>query len=356
MKSIIVMLKEDEFEERREEIILLSKTAGYEIVGQFSQDRRPRARYLIGSGKVEEIREFVSKNGVEVVVFENYLDSRQILSLERAIGVPVIDKFDLILNVFERHAKSTEAMLQIELARLKRKIPYVKMAAGRRMRTDHPGFGSSGEYIVHSTITMIHKRIKKIEEKLEKFKKRMILQGKRRKEIGFVCSLVGYTNAGKTTILNALTEEKREAKDELFTTLRTKTASLKTPRGATLFISDTIGFIRNLPHQLIYAFQATLGEIKNSDLILIVMDASDSETEFSRKKEICEKTLVKIRADGIPALYVLNKIDLKDEKDEDESKDGRADVRVSAKFGMGIEELKKELVRICERNKERLIM
>lgn len=332
MKSIIVMLKEDEFEERKAEISMLVDTAEHELVKFFVQDTRPRAKFLIGKGKVEEIRDFVGRESIELVIFENYLNSRQIMSLERVLKVPVIDKYDLILNVFERHAGSKEAKLQIELARLNRNIPYVKMSTGLRMRADHPGYGAGGEYIVNSTIINIHKRIKKIESELEKYGARMLQQGERRRKRGKIVSIVGYTNVGKTTLLNALTGAKQEQRDELFTTLKSKTAVIEDGT----FLMDTIGFIRNLPYELIYAFRATLEEIKNSDLILIVLDASDSDAEFSRKKEICEKTLTKIGADAVPTLYVLNKIDRGNSIEGDY-------VPVSAKCGTGLVKLKKKI-------------
>jgi GTP-binding protein HflX len=333
MKSVVVMLKENEFEERKAEIAMLAETGGYEVAEFFVQDKRPRAKFLVGKGKVEEILEFVKRNGVGLVIFENYLNSRQIMSLERELEVPVIDKYDLILNVFEEHAGSREAKHQIELARLKRNVPYVKMSTGIRVRTDHPGFGSSGEYIVRSTIANIHRRIKKIESELEKYGKRTRAQAKRRRKIGKIVSIVGYTNVGKTTLLNSLTGAGKRERDELFTTLRSKTAELE----GGIFLMDTIGFIRNLPHELVYAFRATLEEIKNSDLILIVMDASDGEPEFLRKKEVCEETLAKIDAFGVPTLYVLNKIDIGKSHNKNYTP-------ISAKNGTGIEELKAEIV------------
>ncbi|MBU2560658.1 GTPase HflX [archaeon] len=333
MKSVIVMLKEGEFEERKEEIGMLAKTGGYAVLEHFIQDKRARAKFLVGKGKVEEIHDFIKSHKVGLVIFENYLNSRQIMSLERELRVPVIDKYDLILNVFERHAGSREAQLQIELARLNRNIPYIKMATGIRVRTDHPGFGSSGEYIVRSTIANIHKRIKKIEGELEKYSKRTREQAERRRKKGKIVSIVGYTNVGKTTILNALTGAGKRERDELFTTLKSKTAALSEG----IFLMDTIGFIRNLPHELVYAFRATLEEIKNSDLILIVMDASDSDEEFQRKKDICEITLAKIEALDVPVMYVLNKIDI------GKSKEGEY-VPISAKHGTGIEELKQEII------------
>lgn len=338
MRSVIVMLKEDEHRQRLEEIQSLVTTVEYDVVDLFIQSSKPRARFLIGRGKVEEIRESIKEKGIELVIFENYLNSRQLTSLEEEFGIPVIDKFDLILNVFESHAKNKEAKLQIELVRLKRKIPYLKTFLSRKVAEEHPGFGGSGEFIIHSTMKTIDKRIKKIEELLEKFDRRIENQREVRRKLGKVISLAGYTNVGKTTLLNALTDVSKETSDELFTTLGTKTSSIIL-NGEKVFINDTIGFIRNLPHELIYTFRATLDDIKNSDLILLVMDASEPEKEFMRKKEICENTLVEINADNIPVLYVLNKIDKIDGVNDNEDILENY-VKISAEKKVGLEELK----------------
>ncbi len=343
MRAIVVMLKQKEFFQRKAEMLRLAETANYEILDIFVQNSKPRPKFLIGEGKVKEILNYISENDVELVVFENYLSSRQIMLLEKGFKVPVIDKFDLILNVFEMHAKSKEAKLQIELARLKRKLPYIKMFISEKVRREHPGFGSSGEYIIHSTISSIHKRIKKIEKELQKFELRQEEQSRRRREKGKVISLVGYTNVGKTTILNSLTKANKKAKDEFFTTLKIKTSFFIFKKNK-FFLNDTIGFIRNLPHELIYAFRATLGEIKNSDLLLLVLDSSESKEEFLRKKKICEETLIKIGADTIPRIYVLNKIDLCNKNElKEKEKLVKPCVAISAKYRIGYEELKNEI-------------
>lgn len=341
MKCAVVLLREDEYHERRAEIELLCRTAGYDIGRIFTQKSPPRSRFLIGPGKVNEIKGYVASEGIDLVVFENYLTSRQIMSLEGALGVPVIDKFDLILNVFESHAQSREAKLQIELARLKRKLPYIKMLLGRKVREDHPGFGGSGEYIVHSTLAELQKRIKKIDGKLRKFEGRVDLQSRRRKEEGRVISLVGYTNVGKTTLLNTLTKAGKAARDELFTTLHPKAAGLRI-NGDRVFINDTLGFIRNLPHELIYAFRAALREIASSDLILVVLDVSEPLKEFARKKEMVDEALVRIGANNIPTVYVLNKADLVERVDAEKLLEDA--VVVSAKEGLGIGRLKKVIM------------
>ncbi len=340
MKSVVVMLVDDEFEDKEGEIKSLAKAAGYSVLNVFFQASKPRPRFLVGSGKVDEVKEFIVENSVELVIFENLLSSRQTMSLEGVFGIPVIDKFDLILNVFEQHARTKEAKLQIELVRLKRKIPYLKMFMNKKIKDEHPGFGGSGEFIIHSTITAIHHRIKKIEEKLGKFQDRLERQRRRRRKEGKAVSLVGYTNAGKTTLLNALTHTDKRTKDELFTTLSTKTSSFVL-NDETVFINDTIGFIRDLPHDLIYAFRATLGDIQDSDLILLVLDVSESAEKILKKKDICENTLVEIGADAIPRLFVLNKNDKQDDMFEGVISEDH--IFISAEYGVGLKTLKGEL-------------
>jgi GTP-binding protein HflX len=320
MKVAIVMLGEEDSEERLSEIRSLATTGGYTLCKTFTQKGRASRKTLVREGKVSEIRDYVMEKKPGAIIFENLLSSGQILNLEDQLQIPVIDRFDLILNVFEVHAKSREALLQIELARLKRKMPYLKMYLSRKVKAEHPGFGGSGEFIIHSTLTTIHRRIKSIEKTLEKFEKRSDLQRSRRKKIGKTISLAGYTNVGKTSLLHALTGVKKPTKDELFTTLRTKTASFTFNRNKYI-VNDTIG-----------------KDIASSDLILIVHDSSLDKEAFLRRKHVSEDVLMSIGANETLWLDVENKIDIGEMKLRDS-------VGVSAVTGEGIEFLKHEIER-----------
>ena len=264
------------------------------------------------------------------------------------MDVDVIDKFDLILNVFEAHAVSRDAKLQIELARLSRNIPYVKTLLGRRVRAEHPGYGGAGEFIVHSSLTGIRKRISKINSELTKLEAQKEIMREKRKEIAKIVSLAGYTNSGKTTLLNSLTGEELLVKDELFTTLHTKTSRMKW-NGEKILISDTIGFIRKLPHVLISAFRATLSDIRYSDLILLVTDFSNPLKEIVQKLKVCQATLKEINAEDVPLIHVFNKVDrLNVEEIEFKLKALEAIVQdpilISAKYGLNLNELKNKVI------------
>lgn len=315
-RALLVMLKTNfhdhvDYKLRLDELESLARTAGYEVIGRILQTGKPRPKYLIGSGKAREIKEIIERERVDLVIFENSLKTSQAVALEELWGVPVIDRFDLILNVFEKHARTREAKLQIELVRLRKKLPYLKMMLGRKVREEHPGFGGMGEFIVHSTITSIKKRIARIEEQLRSLELKRDIVREKRKEIGKIVSLAGYTNSGKSTLMKRLTGEDVICKNELFTTLTTRTASLKYDHNESkVLINDTIGFIRNLPHELVYAFRATLSDIRNSDLILLVLDVSDPLIEIKNKLETCLNTLESIGAGDVPILGVANKIDL----------------------------------------------
>jgi GTP-binding protein HflX len=329
MRALLVSLGEIELEDVR----TLSASLGYEVVGEITQDGNPKPKYLIGSGKAKEVASLADEQDVDIVVFNNNLSPSQVGSLEALIGCDVIDRFDLILNVFDQHTSSLEAKLQVELVRLKRNLPFIKRALGRRVKAEHPGYGGSGEFIINSTMAGIRKRIKNIEKKLEEMDRRVGRRDlKRRERFGLrTVSLAGYTNSGKSTLFNRLTRGSQAASDAPFTTLQSKMGSTFLD-GEKVLVVDTIGFIEDLPHSLISAFRATLSSIRNSDLILLVCDISDQKA--TEKMRVCRTVLEEIGAGDLPRINVLNKADKLDGYNAMEG------IMISAEYGYGIDALR----------------
>ena len=344
------IIKNKKTSENIEELRALAKTANYEIEAEFFQKGIEDRKFLVRRGKVKEIAEFIKQNHAEIAICNNILSSSQALALEEELKIPVIDRVDLILNIFELHAKSKEAKLQIELARLRKKLPFIKAYLSRKIKAEHPGFGSSGEYIIRGSLTMIKRRIKRIEEELDEFERRNEVQRKKRRSKGKIIALAGYTNVGKSSLAKALTNKEVISKNELFTTLRTKTLAYNY-KGELFMVSDTIGFIRELPAMLIAAFKATLSDIINSDLILLVHDVSNKIEEIKEKKKVSEKAIMnvflKYSSEAMPAmLNVFNKADLINEKKKEEiikELGLKHALFLSAKERLGINELKEEI-------------
>jgi GTP-binding protein HflX len=283
-----------------EEDISLARAAGYEVSEALIL--RPK-RYPLGKGKIEEL----SKRDEESVIFLNELTSSQKFRLQKALKKEVIDFYELVLKVFEEHAFSREAKLQIELARTRKRMPYIKKEIGVRVKEEHPGFSGGGEYIIRSHISNIRKRISKLQKELELYEKRKDIERQKRRNI---ISLAGYTNSGKSTLFNSLTRSSQKANDEPFTTLQTKSRALYLYEKR-FIINDTIGFIRNLPSELIVPFRVTLRDIVDSDIILIIVDISEKIEEIEKKIEICTSTLrdIGVNKEKTKVIAVFNKID-----------------------------------------------
>jgi GTP-binding protein HflX len=297
-------------EDNLDELSELCRTAGYEVVYRIKQVRPPHPEYNIGPGKVEELEEAVRELGIEKVVFENELKPVQEYNLAKKLGVPVITRTQLILETFTLHASSIEAKLQIKLAELKYELSRAKEKVRLAKKGEQPGFHGLGAYEADVYYDEIHKRIVSINRKLEAIKKHMDLIRLERKKLGLpIISLAGYTNAGKSTLFNLLASEDVEVNSQLFTTL-TPTTRIVRLNGKPAFLSDTVGFINNLPALLVEAFYATLREIALSDLILLMIDISEPLHIVEKKVETSLDTLNSIGANGVPILLVFNKIDL----------------------------------------------
>lgn len=265
---------------------------------------------LVSPEKLVEIAKIVNESQAEVVVFDHELSPVQIKNLEKALGARVLDRTELILEIFAQRAKSSEGKLQVELARLYYLLPRLP-GKGKELSRLGGGIGTRGpgETKLEVDRRTIRERIYSLKKKLERVQKgRDIRRGSRRRLPYPFVTLVGYTNVGKSTLLNALAGTNVEVADQLFSTLDTTTRLVRLPEGGAFFLSDTVGFIRKLPHQLIEAFKATLEDIKEADLLIHVADAS--HPELFEQIEAVEKTLFEIGASRKESILVLNKIDL----------------------------------------------
>ncbi len=300
------------FDGELSELGLLAETAGLRPVARLTCRRpAPDAALFVGRGKADEIRLLAQSEGAEEVLFDQALSPVQQRNLERAIGLPVNDRTLLILEIFAQRARSHEGKLQVELARLQ----YLSTRLVRRwshLERQQGGIGTRGgpgETQIELDRRMIGEAIKRTRERLGKLKRQRQTQRRQRERRGvFNISLVGYTNAGKSTLFNALVKARAYAADQLFATLDTTTRQLwLADAGRSVSLSDTVGFIRDLPHGLVEAFQATLQEAADADLLLHVVDAANPG--FLEQMAEVQRVLVEIGAAEVPQLLVFNKLD-----------------------------------------------
>ncbi len=301
------------FDPSLEELALLAASAGDLTVGRVTCKRKaPDPALFVGSGKADEIKALVAETGAHGVIFDQALSPAQQRNLENHLGVSVADRTSLILDIFADRAQSHEGKLQVELARLQ----YVATRLVKRwshLERQQGGIGTRGgpgEAQIELDRRMIGDRIKSVKARLEKVKRQRGTQRKARDRRGtFRVSLVGYTNAGKSTLFNALVKARTFAADQLFATLDTTTRALWLEQaGCSVSLSDTVGFIRDLPHKLVEAFEATLQEAADADLLLHVIDAA-SPLLADQQAEV-ERVLDEIGASGVPQVLVFNKCDL----------------------------------------------
>ena len=312
------VLKKDENadDETMEELAALVETAGAETVGIVLQNRpSPDPRTFIGEGKVEEVKEFCHNNQATMVIFDNDLSPSQMRVLTEELGVQVLDRCGLILDIFAQRAKTKEGRLQVELAQYKYLLPRLTgmwTHLERQAGTSGKGpIGSKGpgETQLETDRRHIHRKIDKLRDDLEDVRRvRSTQRQQRRKNEIPVVAIVGYTNAGKSTLLNLLTDAGIPANNRLFDTLDTTSRLLTVSDTLDVVISDTVGFIRKLPHQLVEAFKATLEELEYADLLLHVVDVSNPE--WQQQAQVVDNLILELGAGELPRIEVFNKCDL----------------------------------------------
>ena len=322
------------------ELALLTDTAGADPVDTVLQRRdRPDSATYVGKGKVDELRELVEALDVDVVVFDDELTPAQQRNLEQLLKVDVVDRVALILDIFAQHATSQVGMLQVELAQYRYLMPRLR-GRGVELSQQAGGIGTRrgpGETKLEVDRRRIQKRVTKLEHELVRAAGTRATQRKARHRRGVpTISLVGYTNAGKSTLLNHLTRSDVLVEDRLFSTLDPTTRRLRLPGGETVLCSDTVGFVRRLPHQLVEAFRSTLDEVGDADLLVHVVDAMapDAESQIDAVRGVLDE----IGAGDIPELLVVNKIDAAD-PDQVRGLARAGSISVSAQTGEGIDGL-----------------
>ena len=342
----------DRMEESLTELEELLETAGGETVGRVIQNLESinKATY-VGKGKVDEIRELAEELGADGIVCDDELSPAQLSNLKDELDIKVLDRTLVILDIFAAHAQTSEGKLQVELAQLKYRSSRLT-GLGKNLSRLGGGIGTRGpgESKLESDRRAIRERVSQLRSEIEKVESSRETLRKHRMSDGIpVIAIVGYTNAGKSTFLNKITDAGILAEDKLFATLDPTTRSLKIPDGEEVLFTDTVGFISKLPHNLVDAFKSTLEEAKYADLILHVADASNPEVDEQMK--VVYRTLEELKVTGKPVVTFLNKQDKLEE--ERIIKDIKADVVVkgSAKIGEGIDELLSKITEILREGK-----
>ncbi len=339
-------------ERSMDELESLAETAGAKVIAHFVQKTtRFDPASCVGKGKLMEIADFCHANEVDMVIFNHELMASQMRNIEDATDVDVIDRTMLILDIFAQRARSAEGRLQVELAQLKYRLSRLA-GLGRVLSRQGGGIGSRGpgEAKLETDRRYIHHRIQKLEERLTELAKRRKQQRARRKKDGITTvAIVGYTNVGKSTLLNTLTESGVLAENMLFATLDPTARALELPDGRSVMLIDTVGLVSRLPHNLVEAFKSTLEEAVESNLILNVCDITSNDVDEQIK--ITKDLIAELGGEAIPMLTVANKCDVLDDKTVVM---GEKTVFISAKSGYGIDKLLDEISKALKPSSERM--
>jgi GTPase len=327
---------------------LVESLGNFNIVKCFTQKNLRHTQYGLGSGKVEEIKEFLQHTKSDKIIVDEHMTPKQIYNLEKTTGAKVVDRERLILDLFYTRATTSEAKLQIQLAEIKYELPRIRENSTLLIGSERPGKGGSGEYIVDVKFRDLKRRMGFIKNKLTEARRKRKLYHDQRLDNGMpVVSLVGYTSSGKTTLFNLLTLESKETSENLFTTLSTTTRSFIIGRQK-LLLTDTVGFIRRLPTYMIEAFKSTLEESLQADMILLLIDSSQSEDEIRIKYNSCMNVLEELNVDKEKIVIIFSKID-KAEFDDVKRIFTELNILdpilVSPKSGYGVNKLRKSISR-----------
>ncbi|MFA7418195.1 MAG: GTPase HflX [Melioribacteraceae bacterium] len=341
----------EQVEEHLDELELLTDTAGADTVFKVMQERyRPDPAYYIGKGKAEEIAQLIELNEIQLVIFDDDLNPTQVRNLERLFERKILDRSGLILDIFASHAKTREAKTQVELAQLQYMLPRLTRA-WTHLSKQYGGIGTKGpgETQIETDRRAIRTRISKLKENLKKIESQQTTKSAGRKDF-LTATLVGYTNAGKSTLLNRLTNSDVLAENKLFATLDSTTRSFELAKGKTILLSDTVGFIRKLPHNLVASFKTTLNVVRDADIIIHVIDITHDF--FEDHIRVVEETLTELDAKKKINIMVFNKVDaIKDRNRLDLVMSNHPDcIMVSAERGININNLKRMLVEIYEKH------
>lgn len=331
---------EAEIDASLDELAELVKTAGAEGILKISQIRENRhPQTYMGTGKIEELRDQIAFSGADGVVFDDELTASQLSRIEDMLGCKVMDRTMIILDIFAAHALSAEGSIQVELAQLQYRATHL-IGMGKVLSRLGGGIGTRGpgEKKLEIDRRRIHDRISQLKKELKEVEKhRDLTRAKRRRNNEFSVSIVGYTNAGKSTLLNTLTDAGILAENMLFATLDPTTREYRLSGGAKVLLTDTVGFIRKLPHNLIDAFKSTLEEAVYADLILHVVDAADPDRD--NHMDTVYRTLADLGIEGKPIITLFNKCDLMDEDYIFLDRKADKSIRISAKTGIGLDKL-----------------
>ncbi|MGD8781597.1 MAG: GTPase HflX [Ignavibacteria bacterium] len=327
--------------EHLDELELLADTAGAETVFKITQEKaRIDPTYFIGKGKAEEINQLVELNDVNLIIFDDDLNPTQVRNLERLFDKKILDRSGLILDIFASHAKTNEAKTQVELAQLQYMLPRLTRA-WTHLSKQYGGIGTKGpgETQIETDRRLIRTRISKLKRKLKKIESQNVTKSLQRKK--FVnASLVGYTNAGKSTLLNLITNAEVLAEDKLFATLDSTTRSYDISKNQKIMISDTVGFIRKLPHNLVASFKSTLNVVRDADFILHVIDIS--HPFFEDHINVVEETLKEMGCGKKQQIKIFNKVDALENKETIDYVSNKYEnsIIISAQRGINISSLK----------------